>query len=312
MNEHLLDYVLDRLDDSTKRQVESRLEVDEAARRHVESLRQTMALLAADEDTEPPSHLSARTIARVAEYACRQLPQAPAPRRSESASRPWWRRADVLVAASLLAMVAGIGLPMLSKLRNPAAIVECQENLRKFYFALHTYQEQHKQLPAIDQKDVAGVIIPMLRDAGCLPEDFSVRCPGHGDGTFQTCSLTVQDIKAMTPEQIVAHAPNLLASYAFTLGYRDENNIWHPLNRADDGGDNSVLIFADSPPPGITAGNSRNHAGRGQNVLFLDGRVQFLSVRTFAGDDIYLNTTNCVAAGNSVRDHVLGGAGAKP
>src|SRR5262245_50728242 len=154
MNEHLLDYLLDRLDEPVRRQVEARLQVDTEARRQLELLRQALAPLAADEEIVPPPHLSARTIARVAEHACRQLPAAPAPLRSESAGRPWWRRADVLVAASLLAMVAGIGLPMLSKLRNPAAIVECQENLRKFYFALHTYQEQHKQLPAIDQKDV--------------------------------------------------------------------------------------------------------------------------------------------------------------
>jgi len=310
MNEHLLDFLLDRLDDSTRRQIESRLQVDDEARRQIELLRQALAPLAADQDIEAPPHLSARTMARVAEYACRQLPKAPAATRSEPASRPWWRRADVMVAASLLGLLVGIGLPALVKMRNPAAIVECQENLRKFYVALRNYQDQHNQLPSIQQGDFAGVIVPMLRDSGVLPEDFSVRCPGRG--AFQACSLTVEDIKTMPPEEIAMHAPHMLASYAFTLGYRDELNIWHPLNRAQDGGDNTVLIFADSPPPGITTGNSRNHAGRGQNVLFLDGRVQFLTMRNFAGDDIYLNNLNCVAAGNGVRDHVLGVADAKP
>src|SRR5262245_53480543 len=310
MNEHLLDYLLDRLDEPMKRQVESRLQVDEAARRQLELLRQALTPLAADEEIDPPPHLAARTIARVAEYACRQLPHAPAPLRTEAAGRAWWRRADVLVAASLLVMFAGIGLPLLVKLRNPAAIVECQENLRKFHVALRTYQDQHKHLPAIDQSDVAGIIVPLLRDAGVLPDDFSVRCPG--EGAFLSCSLTHDEIKAMNPTQIAQQAPNLLASYAFTLGYRDQNNVWHPVNRGDDTRDHSVLVFADSPPPGITMGNSRNHTGRGQNVLFLDGRVQFLPLRTFAGDDIYLNTENCVAAGNSVSDHVLGGPNAKP
>ncbi len=312
MNDQLLDYLLDRLDKPAKRQVEERLQVDKTARRQLELLRQALAPLAADQDVAPPPHLSARTIARVAEHACRELPlpQAPAPLRSESAGRPWWRRADLLVAASLLAVFVGIGLPLLVKLRNPAAMVECQENLRKFHVALRTYQDQHHQLPSIDQRNVAGFIVPMLQEAGVLPADFSVRCPGHG--TFQACSLTLDEIKAMTPEQIALHAPNLLASYAFTLGYRDDNGIWHPVNRADDVGDNAVLVFADSPPPGITPGNSRNHAGRGQNVLFLDGRVQFLSLRTFAGDDIYLNSANRVAAGNGVRDFVLGGPNAKP
>ena len=312
MNDQLLDYLLERLDEPVKQQVEMRLQVDEAARRHLELLRQALAPLAADGEVVPPPHLAARTIARIAEHACRELPRAPVPLRSESAGRPWWRRADVLVAASLLAVFVGIGLPVLIRMRGPAGIVECQENLRKFHVALKTYEEQHKQLPSPfqGQRHVAGVIIPMLQDAGVLATDFSVRCPGHGP--FQTCNVTLDEIRAMSPEELAQHAPNLLMSYAFTLGFRDENGVWHPFNRAADAGDDAVLIFADSPARAIAAGNSRNHGGRGQNVLFLGGNVQFLKERTHGGDDIFLNNDKCVAAGNDRRDFVLGPSDAKP
>lgn len=312
MNDQLLDYLLDRLDEPAKRQVAARLQEDADSRSRLELLRQGLAPLAADAEIPAPPHLAARTIARVAEYACRQLPVAPTPARTESAGRPWWRRADVLVAASLLAVFAGVGLPLIARLRGPAAIAECQENLRKFHVALRTYEDQHKQPFSLEKAphNVAGIVVPMLQDAGVLASDFSVRCPGHGP--YQACSLTLEEIKSMSAEQFARHAPNLLLSYAFTLGYRDGNGVWHPVNRNENAADDAVLIFADSPPANVAAGNSTNHGGTGQNVLFHDGHARFLKARTFDRDDIYLNDAKHVAAGNGCRDFVLGGSNSKP
>jgi prepilin-type processing-associated H-X9-DG protein len=312
MNNQLLDYLLDRLDKPARLQVATRLQVDESARRQLELLRQALLPLAADDEITAPPHLSVRTIARVAEYACRQLPVAPAPARTESAGRPWWRRADMLVAASLLAVFAGIGIPLIARMRTAPAIVECQENLRQFHVALRTYEDTHKQPFSLEKapRSVAGIVVPMLQNDGVLPRDFNVRCPGQG--AFLACSLTLEQIKNMSAEQFAQHAPNLLASYAFTLGYRDDNGVWHPVNRTEDAADNSVLIFADNPPPNVVAGNSLNHGGRGQNVLFHDGHAQFIKIRTYDRDDIYLNNDKLVAAGNGSRDFVLGNSASKP
>jgi prepilin-type processing-associated H-X9-DG protein len=312
MTDQLLDYLLDRLDDGAKRDVEARLQTDSALRRQLELLRQALAPLAADQEIVPPRHLAVRTIALVAEHACRTLPHAPAPARSESYARPWWRRADVLVAASVLAVFVGVGLPWLTRLRSPAAIEECKNNLRMFHVALKTFEDQHKRFPLSDEapRNVAGIVVPVLQQAGVLADNFSVRCPGHGP--FQRCTLSMDDINAMSPEQFAQHAPNLLMSYAFTLGYRDEAGVWHSVNRAADAPDNAILIFADRAPPGRALSNSTNHGGRGQNVLYLDGHVQFVTIRNLAGDDIYLNRANCVAAGLGSRDTVLGPSASQP
>lgn len=315
MTQQLLDYLLDRLDDVSKRDVEGLLQHDAEARRQLELLRQALAPLAADQEIVPPRNLSARTIALVAEHACRELPRAPAPARSEFNRRGWWRRADVLVAASLLAIFAGVGLPWLVRQRSansPALIAECKNNLRVFHAALKAFEDQHKRFPVSEEspRHVAGMVVPVLQQAGVLGEDFSVRCPGHGP--FQRCTLTQNELNAMTPEQFARHAPNLLTSYAFTLGYRDEAGLWHAVNRIDNAPDNVILILADRPPPGSMLGNSGNHGGTGQNVLYLDGHVQFLTLRQLAGDDIFLNQANCVAAGLSCRDVVLGSSAAQP
>jgi prepilin-type processing-associated H-X9-DG protein len=318
MNDLLLDYLLDRLDLAEKRQVEIQLQVNPETRRRLELLRQALAPLAADDEIAPPPRLAARTIARVAEHVCRELPRAPAPPRSEAAGRPWWRRADVLVAASLLAVFVGVGVPLLLKLRAPGsafAVAECQNNLRVFHNALKTYEDQHRKLPSLPPAphNIAGMIVPLLQDAGTLPTTFSVRCPGHGP--LEPSTLTLDDIRGMTIEEFSRQAPNLLMSYAFTLGYRDEDGVWHPLERRDDLHINPGLVFADNPPPNAAlaaTSNSLNHGRKGQNVLYLDGHVQFLTLRTVGGDDIYLNRANQIAAGLDSRDFVLGASAAKP
>src|SRR5436309_9956542 len=73
-------------------------------------------------------------------------------------------------------------------------------------------------------------------------------------------------------------------------------------------------ILADRPPSDGTPGNSPNHGGAGQNVLFLDGHVRFVPGRTIGDpdDDIFLNRANTVAAGVDNRDVVLGASASRP
>jgi prepilin-type processing-associated H-X9-DG protein len=52
--------------------------------------------------------------------------------------------------------------------------------------------------------------------------------------------------------------------------------------------------------------NSPNHGGQGQNVLFTDGHVEFLTQPTFAGANIYLNRKGQARAGVSNDDNPLG------
>ena len=66
--------------------------------------------------------------------------------------------------------------------------------------------------------------------------------------------------------------------------------------------------MADCPPPDAGRGNSLNHGGQGQNVLYLDGHTQWCTTRTvgLAGDDIFINRERRVAPGLDWADSVLG------
>src|SRR4051794_37136109 len=121
MDENLVGYLLNALDPETQRQVETYLHKEPGARQKLDTLRRAVEPLAADkEPAEPPAGLAFRTLARVAEYRCRPLPQAPEPTPTQIGppARRWWRRADVLVAACLLVVVGGVGLPGLLALRK--------------------------------------------------------------------------------------------------------------------------------------------------------------------------------------------------
>src|SRR5262245_55356832 len=114
MTDQLLAYVLDQLDEHDKADFEARLQSDPGLRRQADLMREALEPLAADrEDNAPPPGLAVRTIARVAEHLCRrqELPKAPVDMpQPVSVGRAWWSRADVLMAATLLIAIFGLGV----------------------------------------------------------------------------------------------------------------------------------------------------------------------------------------------------------
>jgi prepilin-type processing-associated H-X9-DG protein len=317
MDQDLVGYVLNTLDADEQRQVEDYLARSPEGRQRLELLRQTLEPLAVDsEPPPPPPGLVVRTIAKVAEYCVRdrELPRAPAAPRSYVMPRPLWRRADVLVAACLLVAVVGLAIPAVLQLRTPKAMVECQNNLRLAHDALNTYHEHHGKYPdvaSVKPHQAAGLVVPILVEAGVWPANASVRCPG--DGPQFGCTTSIAQVKNMSAEEFNRIAPTLVPGYAYSLGYFDSDNVYHaPCN--DPGRPNSLLPLLADVAPGPDLRNSINHGGRGQNVLFHDGHVRFTVLRTIGldGDDIYLNRAQKVAAGLGPRDSVLGHSSSSP
>src|SRR5262245_44926819 len=124
MEDNLVGYVLNCLDDDTQREVSSWLERDAAGRRRLEQVRQALAPLAADRaEPAPPADLAARTTARVFAEMPLDLPRAPAvSSRSAGSGRPFWRRADLAVAATLLLMVGGLTALSIAHVRRAWAV----------------------------------------------------------------------------------------------------------------------------------------------------------------------------------------------
>lgn len=322
MTDQLVAYVLGHLDDTDLVQVEAQIDADPVLRRQADLLRQALEPLAIDRDPPaPPSGLVVRAIGRVAEHACQrhELPKAPEPApQTMSIGRSWWSRADVLMAACLLIAVLGLGIFGLYRLRGPdstAALIACQNNLKQVFDGLHQYHQRHNRYPDVTAesapRNVAGMVLPILADAGMLPQQVLPSCPGAGPHTV--CNLTLAQLRNLPDDEFALHKSNLIPCYAYCLGFRGPDDRYHPASLA--GLNASQLpLMADAACQDklFTDGNSANHGGGGQNVLFADGSVRFITDRILAGDDIFLNRNREVHAGLGFTDNCLGASDSNP
>jgi hypothetical protein len=318
MEENLAGYLLGALDPETERQVEQYLANHPHARPRLEQLRRTLERLNADrESVDPPPDLRFATLARIAEYRCRTLPQAPAPTRSQRAGgRPSWRAVNSVVAACLFLVLSGLGAHWVYQQWMAQDQVSCQNNLERWYMALTSYADQNGgALPKIEAqppKNHAGLVTVMVPDTG-----FSVTCSANEKRGPSRLSLQeIVDLEAVKPEEYQNLIRELSGCYAYTLGYEEWFDGKPKLIglRLDSGADTPIM--ADRPPledVGIFAPNSPNHGGRGQNVLFVGGQVRFLKEPKVNGDDdIYHNRDNLIGAGKDRLDVVLGASNSCP
>jgi hypothetical protein len=315
MDENLVGYLLKSLEPGEQAAVEAHLRADPEARARLEALERALAPLAADAEAPgPPPGLALAALARVAEHRCRALPPAPPPSRHQLLPGPrrWFRRADLVAAALLLVLLGGLMLPGLVHQWREYQRRACAENLRQFWVGLEAYAAQREgAFPRVEEqgpRSAAGVFVAELRDAGVLPEQVSVGCPGVGRRA--PAGRSVADLEglytASRPDYNTA-ARELAGNYAYSLGYR-ENGAHFGLRR--DSGD-LLPILADASP---RAGNSANHGGAGQNVLYIGGYVSWCTERTVGveRDDIYLNQEYQVLAGVKRTDTCLGPGNASP
>jgi hypothetical protein len=270
-------------------------------------LRRALAPLAADrEQPAPPPGLVPRTLGRVAEHICtasaaRPLDEADMPvgqilarmtpqklltlvevmdRAGAPPSR--WRRADIAVAASVLLVAVGLLLTAAVQMRHRQNIQACQNQMREYHAALQTYSDTHnRHFPQVTDEppyNTARAFLPILRQAGTLPPTVLGGCPSA---------------EVPTP------------GYAYSLGYREGDQLFG-LRRDDDDPNNAFMaILADRPPDRDGPGPA--HHG-GQNVLFVGGNVRFCTTTNVGvnGDDIYRNELGLFRAGVHRYDSALG------
>jgi hypothetical protein len=219
-------------------------------------------------------------------------------------------------------------LPGLAYFHHRRDIVYCQNNLRSFYVALMNYSDVNAgALPKVEKEppyNFAGVYVPVLYQGHYLqPEVVSVRCPANGDPRPPE-NVTLEMLKALhdkQPDKFDEYTCDVGGCYAYALGYRNEAGRHCGVRRAPEGNNGLLPIMADKPPfdradddASCYGGNSGNHGGMGQNVLYLDGSSRFCTQRCVGvnGNDIYLNINRRLEAGMNPWDSVLAASGVHP
>jgi prepilin-type processing-associated H-X9-DG protein len=309
----MLDYVLGQLEGDDAERVAREVESDPAAAERVERLAYSLDLLLDDGEYAyvPPSGLARRTLEFV-ERAVAERPAvlelAPAPRRFRLGD---FAMAATIFLASLLALA-----PAVLRGKERWGRAACLNNLQKVGVRLHQYAALNHAYPFVDSEEEvphAGAILCRLKEAGFPIEPRDLQCP---------CSESGSKIERVPRYSEVAErmkvAPHegchlLDNDYAFHIGhYASPTASSKPGPLRPDAAHQSIPIVGDRPgfdrgSGAIHAGNSPNHGGQGQNVLYADGHAGWLGSRWVspADKDLYLNNADRPAYGIGPEDSVL-------
>ena len=304
----LLDHALGQTVDLDH--VDKGVAIDSDAARMIEQLSKSIHFLLDDgEGFDPPPGLADRTMRFVSESERQRktiLDFAP--------SKVPFRWSDVGVAAGIFLAGLLTLLPAVQRSKERVTQASCMYNLQQLGRALWSYGNQHKHYPfgpEINGKAPVGAYLALLRDDGNLtdPELRAMECPSHLKAHHHEPMPDFETLCRMHAKNPATVTQMLCTNYAYNPGYRSSTtNSVVPI-AADHLA--SIPLLADQPDHEeyrvIKSGNSPNHGGRGQNVLYSDLHVGWHNTRRLSptDPDMYLNNEYKIAPGVSSQDSIL-------
>jgi prepilin-type N-terminal cleavage/methylation domain-containing protein/prepilin-type processing-associated H-X9-DG protein len=203
---------------------------------------------------------------------------------------------ELLVVIAIIGILAGILLPVLSRARESARKTQCMSNVKQIGMGLIMYANENSEtFPSSTASNPAMASLNLLYDT-YISDNKVFNCTSDTTVTAATNAgmsvSTSGGTEAFTSTQ---------CSYGYDRAH----------TQADDA---DVALAADRPPatPSATA-STANHNSRGQNVVYVDGHVEFVN-SPLAGwyssdgttrDNIYLNTAGNAAVSTGGTDTAI-------
>lgn len=345
IREQLVGYLLGALEPDETRQVEEELDRSPQLRGELHSVANKLQVLGFPEREDeiefegPPRGLALRTcdmidwqIAAISDGVSTSLAVGPKEAPVESkvtpascdrlathdlVSRKRTRGIDYLVAGSVLVAAFVLAAPAIWKSREDARNLQCQNNLREIGIGLTSWAQlaPDGRVPRIESEGpraAAGMYAPLLVDRKLVTNPATFVCasvPRPSDhAEFRVPPLEEID---SAPQDLLAQLHRMMGgNYGYNLGF--VSNGQHVAPKFE--GRSDYVLMSDSPSNNYPGRRSANHGGKGQNILYEDNSVRFVVDPPVLDieDDLYLNRSGIVAAGEDSRDIVIGESWAKP
>lgn len=329
MRDELVGYLLDALEPDERAAVEQKLAENPELQGELALLSRALEPLeCGSEHYAPGPRLAERTCefvvhqAMIVSLAGGEAPPVEVP---VIRSRRW-SLADLAVAVGIFIAGSAVLFPAINQSRYSARLTSCQDNLRRIGVGLAEYSGLHQgllpEVPAEGNMGAAGIYAARLADSQLLSDPRTLICPdsdlANHAGGFRV--PTLDELQRAHGEELARLQQSMGGSYGYNLGYVFHGQIQPPRNLQRP----HFALMADAPRPESLPGaadqpdaaaepRSMNHGGRGHNVLFEDGHVDFLTGSRAGGlDNIFLNDEGHVAVGLHQDDAVIAGSGAHP
>jgi hypothetical protein len=332
--EQLLGYLLEALEDSERESLEVQLKHDLRLREELAEWDRTLRRLDVDRGyLPPPPGLAERTCRLVA--SCADSPSMET--EEQSPNRPLvlelqpkamnavvefspqsggfgWL--DVGIAAVTVALGCLVIFPAIQKSRDGAQLAGCENNLQQIGKGLHQYSQIHDgyfpYVPETGKLAVAGSYAARLQSSGLLEDPSWVLCPAAPVARQSDFQVPTVDQVVATPEgpELARSQETMGGDFGYSFGHIEKGRYRGTRNQSRP----SFALVADAPSGNGPYRQSANHGGRGQNVLFEDSHVDFLTTAHWEkpADDVYLNDTGLVGPGTHRNDAVIGSSGSTP
>lgn len=345
MRDDLIGFVLGALDADEHEQIRRKVEQDGQLQQQVQQVQQCLQPLAGLRcDYDPPAGLAARTcdhlLALSGDLRRAGDVQGASPLRADLSAAPgtrsnpvergssglWgsevpagfgvgraWTLADFVVAAGVCLAASCLFFPALINSRYHSQLAGCQRNLQGLGQSLISYSDltdgYFPAIPPSGNLSFAGVFAPKLAAKGLAPDRRVFLCPAK-ESTVVLRIPPLSEIAGAQGPQLVAFHRTMGGDYAYPLGFVHRGHLYGIRNQSR----KNVPLLADAPIENLRNVSIGSH-GRGQNVLFEDGRVAFLAQRQRPGapqDDIFFNALGLAKAGVDRDDLVLGASYVSP
>lgn len=313
----LLDYYFDCASDEHGEEAQRLLSAHHGAAEFYGKLRHSLSMLGHLDSEACPEHLASTTVDKLYEHHIassgqERLKELLGAEQSKGVTaRPSFRRNlfEIVATAAAILIIAGIFFPVTRNMRNNARLIQCKANLAGIGQGITKYAKDHEgSLPSVataagdpwwkvgatgeqNQSNTRHLWL-LVKENYAEPGQFI--CSGRHSRKLQPLDQAmIAQLDDFPSRQYVNYSFSLIRNGRKLVGLRiplmaDTNPVFEGCADEQDcymRKEFKLVTLGDK----LLRANSKNHRGKGQNILFSDGSIIFIEKRTIEGssDDIF-------------------------